>query len=60
MMENVKLLNLLKKIAKRDKYFSHILRNLSQMSDKKQEHFLKDMLSYNVKSEYDIMTYFKG
>ena len=59
-MENVKLLNLLKKIAKYDKYFLHILRNLSQMSDKKQEHFFQDILSYNVKSEYDIMTYFKG
>ena len=47
-------------MAKYDKYFSHILRNLSQMNDKDQEHFLKDMLSYNVKSEYDIMTYFKG
>ena len=60
MMENAKLLNLLKKMAKRDKYFSHILRNLSQMSDKKQEDFLKDILSYNIRSEYDILTYFKG
>ena len=60
MMENAKLLNLLKKMAKRDKYFSYILKRLNQMNDKAQEHFLKDMLSYNVKSEYDIMTYFKG
>ena len=59
-MENVKLLNLLKKMAKYDKYFLHILKRLNQMNDKDQEHFLKDMLSYNVKSEYDIMTYFKG
>ena len=59
-MENVKLLNLLKKMAKRDKYFSYILRNLSQMSDKKQEHFFQDILSYNIRSEYDILTYFKG
>ena len=60
MMENVKLLNLLKKMAKRDKYFLYILKRLNQMNDKDQEHFLKDMLSYNVKSEYDILTYFKG
>ena len=59
-MENVKLLNLLKKMAKKDKYFSHILRNLSQMNNKKQEHFFQDILSYNVKSEYDVLTYFKG
>ena len=50
-MENVKLLNLLKKMAKYDKYFLYILRNLSQMNDKAQEHFLKDMLSDKVKSE---------
>ena len=59
-MENVKLLNMLKKMAKRDKYFLHILKRLNQMNDKEQEHFFQDMLSYNVKSEYDIMIYFKG
>lgn len=60
MMENVKLLNLLKKMAKRDKYFLHILKRLNQMDDKKQEHFFQDILSYNVRSEYDVLTYFKG
>ena len=60
MMENIKLLNMLKKMAKYDKYFLHILRNLSQMSDKEQEHFFQDIISYNVKSEYDVLTYFKG
>ena len=59
-MEKVKLLNLLKKMAKKDKYFLYILRSLNKMSDKKQEHFFQDILSYNVRSEYDIMTYFKG
>lgn len=59
-MENIKLLNMLKKMAKRDKYFLHILKRLNQINDKEQEHFFQDMLSYNVKSEYDIMTYFKG
>ena len=47
-------------MAKYDKYFLYILKRLNQMNDKDQEHFLKDMLSYNIKSEYDIMTYFKG
>ena len=60
MMENVKLLNLLKKMAKRDKYFLYILKRLNQMNDKEQEYFFQDMLSYNVRSEYDILTYFKG
>ena len=60
MMENVKLLNLLKKMAKYDKYFLYILKRLNQMNDKAQEHFFQDMLSYNIKSEYDIMIYFKG
>ena len=60
MMENTKLLNLLKKMAKYDKYFLYILKRLNQMNDKDQEHFFQDILSYNVKSEYDIMTYFKG
>lgn len=59
-MENIKLLNMLKKMARYDKYFSHILKRLSQMNDKKQEHFFQDILSYNVRSEYDILTYFKG
>ena len=59
-MENDKLLNLLKKMAKYDKYFSYILKRLNKMNDKDKEHFFQDMLSYNVKSEYDIMTYFKG
>ena len=47
-------------MAKYDKYFSYILKRLNQMNNKDQEHFFQDMLSYNVKSEYDIMTYFKG
>ncbi len=60
MMENVKLLNLLKKMSRYDKYFSYIIKRLSQMDDKNQEHFFQDILSYNIKSEYDIMIYFKG
>ena len=59
-MENIKLLNMLKKMAKYDKYFSYVLKRLNQMNDKEQEYFFQDILSYNVKSEYDIMTYFKG
>ena len=59
-MENTKLLNLLKKMAKRDKYFSYILKRLNQMNGKQQEHFFRDIISYNVKSEYDVLTYFKG
>ena len=51
---------MLKKMAKYDKYFSYVLKRLNQMNDKEQEYFFQDILSYNVKSEYDIMTYFKG